>query len=85
MVSQTGRLSDNLSIQDIIDTLGMEPNFGDSEDGKTSIGWVFSYKGRMAAIWDYKGSRWSIWESTSGIAAELFPGMVENPFGKRRS
>lgn len=55
---KTGSLSDKLSFNDIVATLGFKPNCDD--DGyKVKYSWGFTIDGEPCAIWDYKDARWS--------------------------
>lgn len=64
-----GSLSANLRPADITEVLGFKPRpFGQ----KTEHEWRFrDQHGRNAAIWDFKGSRWSCC-GDSGLLRELF-------------
>lgn len=53
-------LDPNLSVEDIQRALGANVvNMGKSGDDKTQNEWRFKVNGEAAAIWDFRGVRWS--------------------------
>lgn len=62
---RTGGLPDTLTVQQIVAVLG-EPNVQD-DPYKVTHSWGFTIDGEPAAIWDYKGSRWSTYGPNAKI------------------
>lgn len=53
-------LDPNLTVEDIQRALGANViNMGKSGDDKTQNEWRFKVNGEAAAIWDFRGDRWS--------------------------
>jgi len=58
---KTGSLRGDLTPEQITARLGFEPE-GESSDGKVFYFWQFTVDGIVAAIWDFKGVRWSVYD-----------------------
>ena len=62
--SKTGSLPSGVTVEQINDALGFEPNYEDDPD-KVEFSWgadvydTVTGESTEIAIWDYKGSRWS--------------------------
>lgn len=59
---KTGDWPDHISPEQIERLLGFAPNGLLDCDKKITLIWEFEIDGRAAAIWDYKGKRWSIYD-----------------------
>lgn len=59
--SCTGRLSPSLTVGQISEILGFRPNIRDDPD-KVKHSWGFTVNGHRCGIWDYRGSRWSVYD-----------------------
>jgi hypothetical protein len=73
--SRTGSLSENITPKQITAALGFPPNVNDDPD-KVRHSWGIELRhedGRTAraGIWDYKGSRWSVYDPSGLLAAYL--------------
>lgn len=53
-----GTLNGALTVTDINNVLGFEPNI-DDDPSKVKYSWGFEADGVHCGIWDYKGVRWS--------------------------
>lgn len=58
---RTGSLPRFLSHSYISETLGFKPNVRDDPD-KVTKSWAFTVNGHRCAIWDYKGTKWSVFD-----------------------
>lgn len=65
---KTGSLPSSLSQQDIEAVLGFPPNIDDDAD-KVTASWGFTVDGEECGIWDYKGSRWSVYDPKHKLSA----------------
>jgi hypothetical protein len=54
-------LSSGLSPEDISKRLGFKPNVKD-DPSKVEYSWGFTVNGKRCGIWDYCGSRWSVYD-----------------------
>lgn len=59
---KTGFWPDHITSNEITELLGFGPNTRETFDGKVTMMWEFTIDGKEAAIWDYKGVRWSIYD-----------------------
>ena len=66
-----GRLNENLTVDNINQTLKFASNSEESSDGKVTHEWQFSADEHECAIWDYKGTRWSFY-GPSEVFVKLF-------------
>lgn len=57
----TGYLPETLTVNDIKKVLGFKANVVDDPD-KVRYSWGFTVDGQPCGIWDYKGSRWSVYD-----------------------
>lgn len=71
---RTGSLSPNITPAQIQKVLGFKANIAD-DDSKVKYSWGFTVNGKRAGIWDYKGSRWSIYDP-DGVVPDLFKDFV---------
>lgn len=67
---RTGSLPSNITPAQIKKILGFAANVDDDKD-KVKHSWGFEVDGKFAAIWDYKGSRWSTFDP-DGVLPGLF-------------
>ena len=58
---RTAMLPSTITPQDIESVLGFAPNIADDPD-KVTHSWGFTVNGHECGIWDYKGSRWSVYD-----------------------
>ena len=65
---KTGSLPDSLSSHDIEAVLGFPANIKDDEY-KVRHSWGFTVDGKECGIWDYKGSRWSVYDPHNVLPA----------------
>ena len=68
----THRLPATLTPKQITARLDTGPEPNGSGDGKVKRYWGVTIDGAPAAIWDYKGRRWSAYDP-SGNLGKLFP------------
>lgn len=71
---RTGTLSASVTVAEIEKVLGFKANIDDDES-RVTHSWGFTVNGKRAGIWDYKGSRWSVFDP-DGVLPALFPGLV---------
>ena len=73
---RTGSLPSGVTVEQINDVLGFEPNYQDDPD-KVEYSWAASVLDTVTgettdiAIWDYKGSRWSTY-GDADVLGRLF-------------
>jgi len=65
---RTGSLPNTLKPEDITAVLGFPPNVHD-DPFKTVDSWGFTVDGVRCGIWDYKGSRWSVYDPSNVLPA----------------
>lgn len=58
---KTGSLPSHLTPKDIETVLGFPANVAD-DNSKVNHSWGFTVDGKECGIWDYKGSRWSVYD-----------------------
>lgn len=64
-------LSPNITVEQISEVLGFSPNVKDDPD-KVKYSWGFTINGKKCGIWDYKGSRWSVYDPSGHLVKDLF-------------
>lgn len=69
-------LTDSLTQKQISSRLGFLPNCQD-DTSKVRYSWGFTVNGSPCGIWDYKGSRWSVYDPDR-VLHLVFP-EIENP------
>jgi hypothetical protein len=67
----TGRIDKSYTVEDINRILGFKPNAEDDED-KVKYSWGFKVDGQPCGIWDWKGTRWSVF-GPQEVFDTLFP------------
>lgn len=77
--NKTGSLSHRLTPQDIADVLGFASNCED-DIAKVKYSWGFTINGVRCGIWDYKGSRWSVFDP-NGVLEGLFSEKIKSKGG----
>lgn len=65
---KTGSLPSTLSAKNIEKILGFAANVADDED-KVKHSWGFTVDGKRCGIWDYRGSRWSVYDPDKVLPA----------------
>lgn len=65
---RTGSLPSTVTPAQIKKILGFAANIDDDKD-KVKYSWGFEVDGKYAAIWDYKGSRWSTFDPANVLPA----------------
>ena len=58
---KTNSIDEDVTYDDIVKILGFPPNVADDPD-KVTASWTFTVAGKICAIWDYRGSRWSAYD-----------------------
>jgi hypothetical protein len=72
--SKTDSLSSKLTMQQITNILGFPPNCQD-DVSKVKYSWGFEINGHHCGIWDYKGSRWSVYDPRGALrSSSIFEG-----------
>jgi hypothetical protein len=77
---KTGSLPATLSVTDIEQVLGFAASVNDFEN-KVEFSWSFEVNGNRCGIWDYKGSRWSVYDPQN-VLPEIFAEAIAKPDGK---
>ena len=72
---RTGRLSSRLTVAEIAERLGFQPNREPDLHGKSTAQWSFEVAGAQCGIWDYCGARWST-HGPAWVFDGLFSGRV---------
>lgn len=67
---RTGTMPASITPEDIEALLGFKPNIKDAYP-KVTHSWGFTVDGVRCGIWDYKGSRWSVYDP-HGVLPALF-------------
>lgn len=67
---RTGDLPSSITPAQIKKVLGFKANV-DDDGSKVKHSWGFTVDGKQAGIWDYKGSRWSVYDP-HGVVPPLF-------------
>lgn len=67
---RTGSLPSSITPAQIKKVLGFAANIDDDKT-KVKHSWGFTVDGKFAAVWDYKGSRWSTFDP-DGVLPGLF-------------
>lgn len=65
------RIPSSITPERIEEVLGFKPNI-DDDPCKVTMSWGFKIDGVACGIWDYKGSRWSVYDPTSHKVKQLF-------------
>lgn len=65
------RLPSNLTVEQISEVLGFSPNVED-DPYKVKYSWGFAINGKECGIWDYKESRWSVYDPSGHLVKDLF-------------
>ncbi len=68
-------LTSKLSPVDITNRLGFRPNIPD-DPSKVTYSWGFTVDGHRCGIFDYKGSRWSVFDPHR-VLHKVFPEIQE--------
>lgn len=68
---KTGVLPPYLSVEEISEIVGFNPETNNSGDGKVKFQWSFLLDGHFCSIWDYKGAKWST-HDPNGNLKKLF-------------
>jgi len=72
---RTHSLPPHITAPQIQKVLGFKANI-DDDNTKVKHSWGFTVNGKRAGIWDYKGSRWSVYDP-EGVVAPLFAHLTE--------
>lgn len=67
----TGHIDSGYTVREITEILGFAPNIAD-DPYKVTNSWGFTADGQPCGIWDYKGSRWSVY-GPQEVFDRLFP------------
>lgn len=71
---KTGSMDADVPVELINRLLGFESQIGDP--AKVQHEWLFTVDGKPCGIWDYYGTRWSIYDPHH-VLYRVFPGKVD--------
>lgn len=68
---RTGNIDSGYTVKEINKILGFKPNIQD-DPTRVKYSWGFTVDGQPCGIWDYRGSRWSVF-GPQEVFDRLFP------------
>lgn len=68
---RTGSIDSGYTVKEINKILGFKPNIQD-DPTRVKYSWGFTVDGQPCGIWDYRGSRWSVF-GPKEVFDRLFP------------